>query len=202
MDENQMVLIYPDDSSIFKAKPRAESNVAEYVPIFEARTKPFTSIGENGEFLDGSDGTILTVLDGWDTYVGVELVTVPKLNAPGSYVESRHLAERELAITASILKSSMAKTREVSDAVMTEMLEGTLTGRFVKLFVADFEEDEFGNDVVTKMSMLERCQITGLSDWTQTEKHAYITISVTCLEPVKKWEKYSPDGEKTTGTSL
>jgi hypothetical protein len=190
IEENEAVIIYPAGTPQFWARDAAmygvtpdpepvegEEPPVSQVPIFEGRTDKF--YGKN-------DTIMLDYIKEWKASVGVDLVTVPKLNGPGSYVESRHITEKEMGFSCSIMADTGRDAEKVADKILTAMLDGTK----VTVFRVMLKErsDTFGT-YVEKVEQLDG-EITGLSDWTPVANHAYMTFSVKFPDPQKKWATY------------
>lgn len=173
-------LIYPDtdgnESLVFN---KVLTDSTDPLCIFEART-------EIHEDANGKTVPVLTDLPNWKTFVGIELSTVPKLIGAGSYVESKHIAEREFSFTVSVKGEDIQDTEEITDTLMAQMYNFTPV-KFFRIFINPDPTKPLSNPI-PKMETL-RGYLTGFSDWTQKDGHAYATFSARC-----------PDPEKTTYT--
>jgi hypothetical protein len=150
--------------------------------IFEARTEHYKDVG-TGKVLP-----ILMDLPNWKTFVGVELTTVPKLIGAGSYVESKHIAEREFSFTVSVKGEDILDTEEITDTLMAQMYNFAPV-KFFRLFLDRNKENPNGNPI-KKMEVLEG-YLTGFSDWTQMNGYAKATFSARCPNPEKTTYTYN-----------
>lgn len=166
------------------ARNRVLTDIYDSNLIFEARTEVFT----DPDTLKTSP--ILTDLPNWKTFVGIELTTVPKLIGAGSYVESKHIAEREFSFTVSVKGEDILDTEEITDKLMEQMYTFAPV-QFYKVFVEIDETRElYGGKRIPKVEVLEG-YLTGFSDWTQKNGHAYATFSARCPNPEKITNTYN-----------
>lgn len=146
--------------------------------VFKCTTKPnMTDDAEN----------YLTALDGWDTYTGTSVNTVPKLIGSGAYVESIHHNEREITVTVSLYDENEA------ELVAKKDLLGHVQHNEVSVTVrADLYQ--VSADRVTETLMrtewFDDCLISGIPTWDRINSEALLAISVTALNPDKNYTEY------------
>jgi hypothetical protein len=146
--------------------------------------------------LDDSENYLISE-EGWKTYTGTEIKTVPKLIGPGSYVESIRHNERELIVTASLYDENEneleARTLLLSLTQQTQK-EITVTVNYYSI-------DELGVETLTRTEWFDECLISGLPTWQRMNSEALLGISIKVLNPFKKFTDYT-GGITTTGETL
>jgi hypothetical protein len=172
-----------------------DSPDATATPLFMNHTTTRKRLRELEEDTGYDNTNYLTVLDGWINYVGLELVTVPKLNGPGSYIESKHVSEREITLTTSVSDSDAEDVEVIVNDLLAVALPMNPVNVFRVLSV---------DSVVRRIELLEG-YIGGVSEWDKMENDATLTFSVRCMEPVKLYQEYAEDNSGTvtkTGEQL
>lgn len=146
--------------------------------VFRCTTKPnMTNDAEN----------YLTALDGWDTYTGTSVNTVPKLIGSGSYVESIHHNERELTITASLYDENEAELVAKKDLLShTEYSEVSVR---VSVEMYEVSADRI-TETMVRNEWFDDCLISGTPTWDRLNSEALIAITVTVLNPEKQYWEY------------
>lgn len=198
IDEKEWLMIFPIDVDDTLAEERANGDFTQPAlnPIVESEESEesietaliFEAVGDlitnplTGELLP-----VLVDLDSWKTFVAMELVTVPKLIGNGSYVESKHVGEREFSFRVSVVGESMARTESAVDNLIKHMLL-QLPLKFHRLFLED-------GLVIRKETLVG--YISGFTDWEQVETHAYAGFSVRCPDPDKTTVNYKADSIET-----
>lgn len=181
IEAKEWLVILPPEVSNSDAANYVTGERDELPVIFEGVTaKTFDNLTQK-------ELPILTVLEAWKTFVGVELVTVPKLIGAGSYIESKHLAEREFSFTVKVKGENVQDTEETTDNILKYMMKMDSV-KFHRFFLQDGE--------VTKQEILDG-YLTGFTGWEQYENHAFATFSARCPDPDKTTIKLNKKTNKT-----